>query len=292
MPVLIPIIAAGAAYFGAGLAVGAMVTAGMVVAGSVAAVVAGVVVGAVIGAAVGAIGAAVTGGDIGEAALWGAVGGAVAGGFAGFGVTAPAQGGAHGANTAAMNAAAQGGGMGTGMGTGGAGAGASKGLGDVATAALITTGGEAVMGYANGAAAGDIAVEDRAEAERVRQETFEQQMKQIGANHENRMKEIGAQTDTSLALADKNNAASMDQLNTRIGADSDTAAAVISDRESEQGQLNDSILGTDANLFDRPTFKFENTASFDSGFEEAAEQSPNATPLTPEEQLALEQIPA
>ncbi len=290
MPVLIPLIAAGAAYFGAGLAVGAMVTAGMVVAGSVAAVVAGVVVGAVIGAAVGAVGAAVTGGDIGEAALWGAVGGAVAGGFAGFAAGA----GAGAVTGEGMTVAGEGSsGFATqSMGTGGAGAGASKGLGDVATAALITTGGEAVMGYAAGAAAGDIAVEDRAEAERVRQETFEQQMKQIGANHENRMKEIGAQTDTSLALADKNNAASMDQLNTRIGADSDTAAAVISDRESEQGQLNDSILGTDANLFDRPTFKFENTASFDSGFEEAAEQSPNATPLTPEEQLALEQIPA
>ena len=286
MPVLIPIIAAGAAYFGTGLVLGTAF--GVAMSAAVGSVVAGVIVGAVIGAAVGAIGAAVTGGDIGEGALWGAIGGAVAGGFAGFGA------GAGAVTGEGMTVAGEGSsGFATqSMGTGGAGAGASKGLGDVATAALITTGGETIAGYANGAAAGDIAVEDRAEAERVRQETFEQQMKQIGANHENRMKEIGAQTDTSLALADKNNAASMDQLNTRIGADSDTAAAVISDRESEQGQLNDSILGTDANLFDRPTFKFENTASFDSGFEEAAEQSPNATPLTPEEQLALEQIPA
>ena len=281
MPVLIPIIVAGAAYAGAAYVVTAFALVGM------AAFVTGVVVGAVIGAAVGAIGAAVTGGDIGKGALWGAVGGAVAGGFAGYGAAAGGGGESVGADfiSPAEAAAAQNAPVVTteaGMSTG-------EGL---MYGSMVETAGKAATGYAQGEAAGDIAAEDRAAAEKTREEQFAQNMKEIQANHENSMAAIAEQGGTSMALADKNNAASMDRLNTGIGADKDTATAVIADRENEQNQFNDSVLGTDKDLFNRPTFDFnpgaENTASFDSGFHDAAEQSPNTPPLTPEEEIALQ----
>lgn len=290
MPVLIPIIAAGAAYFAAGAVVTAIAVTGIT------AVVVGVVVGAVVGAAVGAIGAAVTGGDIGEGALWGAVGGAVAGGFAGFAAGAANTANASNAANASLAsdstklAAAE-----KGLSSGSSSS-LLSGVSDTAQGALVTSAGDMISGYAQGEAAGGIAAEDRAAAEKARQDNFLDQMDMISANHSNSMESIREQADNTLALADKNNAAAMDQLNTRIGADKDAAKATIADREAEQSQFNDSIMGTDANLFDRPTFNFnpaEDTAAFDSGFDEAAALSPNTQPtLTPEEQFALDQATA
>jgi len=283
MPVLIPIIAAGAAYFAAGAVVTAIAVTGIT------AVVVGVVVGAVVGAAVGAIGAAVTGGDIGEGALWGAVGGAVAGGFAGFAAGAANTSAASLASDSTKLAAAE-------KGISSNSSSLLSGVSDTAQGALVTSAGDMISGYAQGEAAGQIAAEDRAAAEKARQDNFLDQMDMISANHSNNMESIREQADNSLALADKNNAAAMEQLNTRIGADKDAAKATIADREAEQSQFNDSIMGTDANLFDRPTFNFnpaEDTAAFDSGFDEAAALSPNTQPtLTPEEQFALDQATA
>jgi len=291
MPVLIPIIVAGAAYFGTGAVLATAFGAAMV--GAVGATVAGVVVGAVIGAAVGAIGAAVTGGDIGKGALWGAVGGAVAGGFAGYGAagSSPTT-SVNNASLNALNGQTGAAGADTGLlGTTTTEAGMSTGEG-MMYGSMVETAGKAVTGYAQGEAAGDIAAEDRAAAEKTREEQFAQNMKEIQANHENSMAAIAEQGGASMALADKNNTASMDRLNTGIGADKDTANAVIADRESEQNQFNESVMGTDKDLFNRPTFDFnpgaENTASFDSGFRDAAEQSPNTPSLTPEEEIALQ----
>ena len=71
MPVLVPIVAAGAGYFATGAVVGSMAL------GTIASVTVGVAVGAVVGAAVSAIGTLVTGGDLKENALTGAFAGAL-----------------------------------------------------------------------------------------------------------------------------------------------------------------------------------------------------------------------
>jgi len=285
MPVLIPIIVAGAAYIGSTAVVGMAITAGMVAAGSFAAIAVGVVAGAVIGAAVGAIGAAVTGGDIGKGALWGAVGGAVAGGFAGWSATP---------STTATATTGTGEGLGTTYGEGanmvqGTGTnidaaasqqsilgGAGK-LTDGMGAAAITTAGNAISGYAKGEAAAGMSEEQIAAADKARQEEFAQRMKEIEANHAASMESINAQTASQMAQADKNNAAQMAMLQTRIGADKDTVTQAQAREDQKVAGYNESVRGTDADLFNRPTFKFEPGAEseFDSGFNDAVAQSPN-----------------
>jgi hypothetical protein len=95
------------------------------------------------------------------------------------------------------------------------------------------------------------------------------------------MASINEQTSAQMALADKNNQASMDQLNTRIGAEKDATNAAYGREDAKIAGFNESIRGTDANLFTRPTFKFDtgagnNNTVFDSEFAAAAGQSPNA----------------
>lgn len=280
MPVLIPIIAGGAAYFGSTIAVGAMVSAGMVAAGSIAATIAGVVVGAVVGAAVGAIGALATGGDIGKGALMGAFAGAIGGGFAGFNAAAPVP-------DAVTMAAPEVSSLNEISSISGGGAGAGGGVTDSAMGAAITTGGQMVTGFAQGEAAAEQSAQSRADADKQRQEDFLNRMEEIRMNHSSRLAEIGVQGDQSLALADKNNAASMAQLNTRIGADKATVDAANADRDKLTANFNESIMGTDANLFNRPTLDVESELKndqFASGFDEAVAQK-----LTPEQILELQQ---
>jgi hypothetical protein len=291
MPVLIPIIVAGAAYFGTGAVLATAFGTAMV--GAVGATVAGVVVGAVIGAAVGAIGAAVTGGSIGKGALWGAVGGAVAGGVAGYGSVAAGASEAEsvGANFLSPGQAAAAQNAPLAATTEATKEGMSAGAGLVLSSG-VETAGDMMTGYAQGEAAGKISEEDRAAAEQARKEQFEQNLKELRIAHSGRMDEIRKQGAIQENLADKNNSSQMALLNTRIGADKDTAQATINDRENEQGQFSDSVMGTDANLFNRPTFAFDpGTAvgpNFDSGFDEAAAASPNAPQPTPEEKIAIE----
>lgn len=294
MPVLVPIAIAGASYFGASVAVGAMITAGMVTASSIGAAVAGVVVGAVIGAAVGAIGSLVTGGDIGEGALWGAVGGAVAGGFAGFN--------AAGATANTSISASTGHGVvdssGAAIETSGAAASeAGKGLlgmSDGAGALLgagVSTAGSALVGLAQGEAAGDQQAESQYYQDQVRSDTFEKSMATIREEHNNRMAELGLQGDNSLALADKNNDAAMDQLNARIHADKDAVAAANGREDELSNRFNDSIVGTNKKLFDRPNLDFseanQQDIAFNSGFDEAV--ATKSGELTPEQLAELEQ---
>jgi hypothetical protein len=298
MPVLIPIVVAAAAWGSAAFAVsaaGAFIFGGMVAA--IGSTLTGMVVGAVVGAAVGAVGAAITGGDIGKGALWGAVGGAVVGGLTGFmaGGSSLATGAADGAGGATAYGEA---GYGanpslvsqvTGPTTSTVVNGTEAGSGSLMNgmgAAAVTTAGSALSGMAGGEAAAESQTEALAAAEKERKEQFAQRMQEIQANHENSMAQIGEQTAAQMAQADKNNESQMALLNTRIGADKDTVSTATAREKEKIAGFNDSVRGTDATLFDRPTLSFEPGAdmtkdiAFNSGFEEAAAKSPNAAPGT------------
>ncbi len=300
MPVLIPIIAAAASA-----AFATTVSAAIGLTALVGATVGSMIAGAVIGAAVGAVGAAITGGDIGKGALWGAVGGAVAGGFAGWASTSGSAAGEAAAasstnlsqgtaSPAIMDAAAgstgSGGGGGAGLGLGSI----SEGSGTMGAAA-ITTSGQAISGYAQGQAQEEAAKEAAEAAEKARKEEFDQRIKEIMLSHEQRMGEIGSQTSGALALADKNNAAAMEQLNTRIGAEKDAVGAANAREDKKIAGFNESIRGTDENLFNRPTFDFaqeQQQDAFSSGFDEAVAaktgQTVDAATLNPNDPLLLE----
>jgi hypothetical protein len=283
MPVLVPLAASAAAYFGAGA-----VVSGLALSGLTAAVV-GVVSGAVIGAAVGALGAAFTGGDIGKGALYGALGGAVAGGFAGYAAGAASPSGASGMTVEGANAAELGrNGITSPAGAAGGGAEKAAELG-LGKATLIGSGletaGTAASGWAQGEAQKEMNDENLAAAKEARQGEFEQRLEEIRASHQARLEEIGHQNGGALELADKNNAAAMAQLQTKIGADKDTVAAANQREDGKIKGFNDSIRGTDANLFNRPTFQFEPTGqgdSFESGFNEAVAAKDPGAP-TPEQ---------
>jgi len=283
MPVIVPIVIAVAAYAASAAVVSAFALVGF------AALAVGAVVGAVVGAAVGAIGAAIQGQDIGEGALWGAVGGAVAGGFAGYmsdgGASSTAAGSSESmASTGVKTGVYQ---SSTGEVVTGAGTtseiGASSSLMDGMGAAAVTTGGSMISNYAKGEAGAESNADAIAAAEKERKETFEQRMKEIQANHESSMASINEQTSAQMALADKNNQAAMDQLNTRIGAEKAATDAAYGREDAKIAGFNESIRGTDENLFTRPTFKFDTGAGngntvFDSEFAKASGQSPNAAP--------------
>lgn len=269
MPALIPVVAAVAAYAGSGAIVAALALEGF------AAIAVGVIAGAVIGAAVGAIGAAITGEDIGKNALYGAIGGAVAGGFAGYSTGVSNASGVSSANSisASENAAAgRIANAGSSLSSGG-GSGAGSGgffSSDMAKSALVTTAGTSLSGYYQSKAAEEAADKAAKEAEKRQQADFAQRMKEITANHEGSMAQISAQAGAQLRLADKNNAAAMDQLNTRITADKDTVETANKREDDLRAGFNESVVQTDADLFNRPTFDFNtDEAAFDSGFDEA-----------------------
>jgi len=147
-----------------------------------------VVTYAVAGAVIGGLGAAVMGGDIGKGILYGAIGGAVMGGFsayASWGSTATSAGTAAGTSTsqiaspALMEASANSGvALGSTAGTaGGAGGGAGilGSLGEGTGAALVSTGGQMLMG----------AFDDSAEkAEALERDKMKQQNEQFYAQLE------------------------------------------------------------------------------------------------------------
>jgi len=157
---------------GIAVAFGTWVTAGVATG-----IAAGLIGGAIIGAAIGGITAAVTGGSIGKGMLFGAVGGAVLGGIGGW--AAGASGGAGsavGMTSATLEAEAGGALMGstgtavsagttaTGGGILGGGAGLLSGQGT--GAALVTTGGQMLMG-AFSADPGDLTEKDKAQIEQA-----------------------------------------------------------------------------------------------------------------------------
>lgn len=162
--------------------------------------------------------------------------------------------------------------------------------------AAVQTGGQMVSSYAEGKAQQEAAEKAAAAAKEAQREEFDQRMRELMSSHESRMAEIGAQTDNSLALADKNNAAAMEQLNTRIGAENNAVATKTAREDELRTGFNESVMGTDAGLFDRPTFDFaqeQQQASFNSGFsqnqpqpEQAVAQSNTLTPEEEEELLA------
>ena len=296
MPVLVPIVAAGAAYFGGAAVAGAAIGAGLVAAGSIGAAVVGAVAGAVIGAAVGAIGTAITGGDIGKGALYGAVGGAVAGGFAGYGA---AGGAGSGSSTGSSSSIAIGdlsvkegafaGGKGlTGSQMTNTGTVGLKELGKANMySSLISTAGEMAQGYATGEAQAEMNKETLQAEKEAQQALFDQRIKEIQESHKARMAEIAA-SGGGLAVAKENNAAAMEQLKTRIAADREAVAAKEKREDDKLAGFNESIRGTDENLFNRPTFDFNpanDPTAFDSGFDQAVA----AKQLTPEELELLKQ---
>lgn len=297
MPVLVPIVAAGAAYFGGAAVTGAAIGAGMVAAGSIGAAVVGAVAGAVIGAAVGAIGTAITGGDIGKGALYGAVGGAVAGGFAGYGA---AGGAGSGSSTGTSSSIAIGdlsvkeGAFAGGQGLAGSGAAANTGTAGLMElgkanmyGSLISTAGEMAQGYATGEAQAEMNKETLQAQKEAQQAQFDQRIKEIQESHKARMAEIAA-SGGGLAVAKENNAAAMEQLKARIAADREAVAAKEKREDDKLAGFNESIRGTDENLFNRPTFDFNpanDPTAFDSGFDQAVA----AKQLTPEELEILKQ---
>ncbi len=296
MPVLVPIVAAGAAYFGGAAVTGAAIGAGMVAAGSIGAAVVGAVAGAVVGAAVGAIGTAITGGDIGKGALYGAVGGAVAGGFAGYGA---AGGAGSGSSTGSSSSITIGdltvkeggfaGGKGlTGSQTTNVGIDGLKELGKANMyGSLIGTAGEMAQGYATGEAQAEMNKETLQAQKEAQQALFDQRIKEIQESHKARMAEIAA-SGGGLAVAKENNAAAMEQLKARIAADREAVAAKEKREDDKLAGFNESIRGTDENLFNRPTFDFNpanDPTAFDSGFDQAVA----AKQLTPEELEILKQ---
>lgn len=296
MPVLVPIVAAGAAYFGGAAVTGAAIGAGMVAAGSIGAAVVGAVAGAVIGAAVGAIGTAITGGDIGKGALYGAVGGAVAGGFAGYGAAGGAGSGSStgtGSSITIGDLSVKEGAFEGGKGlTGGqmtnTGIDGLKELGKANLyGSLIGTAGDMAQGYATGEAQAEMNKETLQAQEEAQQAQFDQRIKEIQESHKARMAEIAA-SGGGLAVAKENNAAAMEQLKARIAADREAVAAKEKREDDKLAGFNESIRGTDENLFNRPTFDFNpanDPTAFDSGFDQAVA----AKQLTPEELELLKQ---
>lgn len=297
MPVLVPIVAAGAAYFGGAAVTGAAIGAGMVAAGSIGAAVVGAVAGAVVGAAVGAIGTAITGGDIGKGALYGAVGGAVAGGFAGYGAAGGAGSGSSTGSSSSItigDLSVKEGGFAGGKGLTGSGAAntGTAGLMELGKAnmygSLISTAGEMAQGYATGEAQAEMNKETLQAQKEAQQAQFDQRIKEIQESHKARMAEIAAGGGGSLAAAKENNAAAMEQLKTRIAADREAVAAKEKREDDKLAGFNESIRGTDENLFNRPTFDFNpanDPTAFDSGFDQAVA----AKQLTPEELELLKQ---
>ena len=285
MPVLIPLAASAAAYFGAGAVVTGLALTGLT------ATLVGVVAGAVVGAAVGALGAAVTGGDIGKGALFGALGGAVAGGFAGWnaGVTASAAEGtssnlinAKHASDSTLLANAEKGLSVKQKAGGGLFGGGKVGLGK---ATLIGSGLETVGSAASGWAQGEAQKDINKENLEAKDKEFDQRLKEIQEQHSARMGEIGAQNDGAMAVAGIQADSAMNQLNTRIAADKDTVATASKREDDKIKGFNDSVVGVNNNLFNRPDLDLSGDESFSSGFDDAVAkgQQQQKAPLTPKQ---------
>lgn len=294
MPVLIPVVAAWAGSAAAGAFAATAIGGAMVAA--IGSTLTGVIVGAVVGAAVGALGAAVMGEDIGKYALYGAIGGAVAGGITGYSAgsadTAISSGASDSVDTSLPSWED----------------GVAEKLGSDSTTSLVDTsttskgllsgidsgdllslGGTAAKGYYDSKTAKENNEADNEQADKARKETFEAQLEQIAASHSARLAEIGSQNGTQLELADKNNAAAMAQLQTRIGADKDAVTSANEREDLKRDRFNESVIGVDSTLFERPTLSFDSGRG-DTEFDSGIDNSSSSQQARPSRSFSAEEI--
>ena len=276
MPVLVPIVAAGAGYFATGAVVGSMAL------GTIASVTVGVAVGAVVGAAVGAIGTLVTGGDLKENALTGAFAGALGGGFGGFGAAkasgstmwsaGSAESQMMSSPTAMEYAATATGKANTSNALAAVGAGAEEGaLGGLTTGEgmALSTGIQGIGSLMESYGAADAAKEQREWSKEDADLAFQRDLEKIKLNHQNAMEQIKAQGEAGgggdgIEIAKLNNAGAASRQDDQQAHETDFRKGGWEREDQVRDRFNESVTSVPINAFERPVFDFAEATVFEN----------------------------